>query len=394
MFSPERMSSAQSSIETTPYESRVENLFEDSVVVINEGQKGVILFVEDGVYHKYIDDSHESGKDVAFKLLKVGVESELLQEVTVHKRAQKILQTSGVSSDDYAQIPEIVFERAAIHPRGKLLDWSKKNKIKNVDEKVLMFAMDFIPGKTIGEILLQETLRKHPRSPYRDGAGSLDSLQYSSLAAATEEVLGVHGNKDVLMDRTMEYLKQSGFVLPRKIASQISRTINLLNAAGVFHRDLHWGNIMVTDWGLPSVQAHIIDFGEGVISKDESTYENDQRGYISDALSAGRYTELSSDRTRIAQNLIKKMEKNSVWLSAIDDLSIAINLGEVALQQQMHRQWQKLGDRQLFLGLIQTVSDRNQDRRSVIVLACKRFASEIPLADANKVLDFLKSFEN
>lgn len=393
MFAFEKEVRAPATIETTPHESRVEKLFEDDVTVINEGQKGVILFVDDGVYRKYVDDTRTANKDVAFKLLKVGNEADLIQEITVHKKALDVLRASNFAQGEYAYIPEIVFERAAIHPRGKLLEWSQKNRRNLSDEKILMFAMDFIPGKTIGEILLQEILSRHPDSSYRGRTGGLDMLPYTSLESAAEALFGVHGNKYVLMDRAMEYLSQTDFVLPRKVSSQIARTLGLLNSAGVFHRDLHWGNIMVTDWGLPSVQTHIIDFGDGIVSQHESEFLDDQRGFISDTLSVGRYIELSTNRKRLAENLIQKMKKNTEWVSAVEDISVAMRLGRSAVESQLQRQWYRLNNRSLFLGMLQVVMEKN-DERGDFILACHEFANQMQLADSNKIHEFLRLFEN
>lgn len=372
----------------------IEKIFEEKdIVVINEGEKGVILFVEESVFNHYVHLEKKTDNDVALKLLKFGAENDLMQEVFVHKQAREIIAQSGKKPDEIAQVPEIIFERAALSPRGKMLEWCNKTHKNLSREKILMFAMDYIPGKNIGELLLAETHRRHPRSPYFKGVGGLEHLPYSSLAIAAEILFSVNGNKDILMDRVFDFLKKDGFVLPSRISTQISRAVAELNKNGLFHRDLHWGNIMITNWGKEDAQAYIIDFGEGTYDSENSTryQEITQKRHISDAFSAGRYIELSHVSRGISEKIIEKMRKDPVWVALLNNTMISCDLEDSALYTQLFRSWEQLSDKTRFFGLIQTVFlQRPQDAYRLKNLSIQ-LSKKLAIADANALMAFVEA---
>lgn len=386
---------ARPAIETTKFESEIEKIFEDDeVVVINEGENGVILFVEEERFNYHIQSKEKQSGDVAFKLLKLGIEKDLIQEITVHKQAQKIIAASGKNPNEIAQIPEIVFERASVTPRGKILEWCNKTHRNLAREKILMFAMDYIPGKNMGELLLAEMHKRHPRSPYFRGMGGLSELSYSSLAIAAEEIFSIHGNKDILMDRVFEFLKKDGFVLPSRISMQISRAIAELNQNGLYHRDLHWGNIMVTNWGKEDARSYIIDFGESVYDVNNSSLfrEQVQKRHISDSFSVGRYTELATVSKGISEKIIEKMRKDPVWSGCLNNVLIACDLGGDALSVQFERSWNLLSDKTKFFGLIQTVFSARPHENSRLKGLSVHLAKGLSVADSNALLSFVDEF--
>lgn len=381
-------------LETVPYEIEIENLLEADVSVVNEGERGFIACVPAHTYHAFVDHnrSPESDTDVAFKMLKLGTEKSLLQEVTMHKKAQQIIAAASRAAGEIAQIPRLVFERAAIHPRGRLLAWCKKNGHR-YDEKMLMFAMDFVPGNTLGEILLREVLIRHKDSMYRGGAHSVNDLGYPTLAAAAEQIFGVNQNKDLLIERACEFLKKDGFILPSRISRQISRTIALLNQEGLYHRDLHWGNIMVTDWNSDTAQAFIIDFGESAfIEGDESKRTTIQQKTVSDVFYVSQYSDLSlQKRAEFPEKTLVKMSKNPEWVSCTDNLTIALQLGDAGVLFQFARSWEQLNDKTLFFGMIAAAAQNNPEAIESLKTAGRDFAQKLSLADSNNLLAFLNT---
>lgn len=379
-------------IETAEFEPEIEKIFEeDEVVVINEGEKGVILFVDKDRFDHYIHPQIKREDDVAFKLLKFGVEEDLAQEILVHKQAQKIIASSGKKPSEIAQIPEIVFERASVRPKGKMLDWCNKTHRTLLRERILMFAMDYIPGKNMGELLLAEMHRRHPKSPYFQGMGGLSQLPYSSLAIAAESLFLVHGSKDVLMDRVFDFLKKDGFVLSSRISMQISRAIAVLNQQGLFHRDLHWGNIMVTNWGEADAQAYIIDFGEGVYDSGNSSFfrETSQKRHISDTFSVGRYTELATVSKGISEKIIEKMRKDPIWTGLLNNVLVACDLEDAALFVQLDRSWERLADKTKFFGLLQTVFIARPDEIHRLKNLSLQLSKKLSIADSNALVNFI-----
>ena len=379
-------------IETTEFEPEIEKIFEEKeIVVINEGEKGVILFVDEKKFNRYIHPKKIQESDVAFKLLKFGAEEDLVQEILVHKRAQKIIASSGKRPSEIAQIPEIIFERVSIRPKGKMLEWCNKTNRNLLRERVLMFAMDYIPGKNMGELLLAEMHRRHPKSPHFQGMGGLSQLPYSSLAIAAEGLFSVYGSKDTLMDRVFDFLKKDGFVLPSRVSMQISRAIAELNQQGLFHRDLHWGNIMVTNWGEADAQAYIIDFGEGVFDSGNSSFfrETSQKRHISDTFSVGRYTELASVSKGISEKIIEKMRKDPVWTGLLNNVLVACDLGDVALFAQLDRSWERLADKTKFFGLLQTMFAARPSEIHRLKKISLQLSKKLSIADSNALATFV-----
>jgi len=383
-------SGAPEQLETVPYELQIEKLLETDVNIVNEGERGFIACVPEHTYHQFIDEHSDS--DVAFKMLKLGTEKSLLQEVTMHKKAQRIIAASGVSPDEIAQIPKLIFERAAIKPRGRLLEWCQKNG-HHFDEKMLMFAMDFVPGSTLGEILLREVLVRHKDSMYAGGAHGVSELAYPTLAAAAEQIFGITRSEERLIEYSCEFLKKDGFVLPLRISKQISRAINTLNQEGLYHRDLHWGNVMIVDWNSDNSQTFIIDFGESAfVNNNEALRPSVQQGHLSDVLYAGKYSDLSiRKRAEISEKTLVKMSKNPDWVSSVDDLAIALHLGDAGIQHQFKRSWERLNDKTLFFGMIFAAVQKNPEALNIFQKAGRDFAQSLSLSDSNNLLDFLKS---
>ena len=122
-------------------------------------------------------------------------------------------------------------------------------------------VMETIKGKTLSHLMfgkMAERLYRRDPEKYAMLAGAeawREDVIISTLMAHVDELKGY--SKEDAAKVIYNTLHGTGLV-SEEIALQVGAAVRALNNAGIFHRDLHERNIMISDDGT---QASIIDFG-------------------------------------------------------------------------------------------------------------------------------------
>lgn len=122
-------------------------------------------------------------------------------------------------------------------------------------------VMEAVKGKTLSHLMFQKMAEKlFQRDPqkYAVFAGAeawREDIVINTLVAHVDELRGY--SKEDAAKVIYNTLHGTGLV-SEDIALQVGAAVRALNNAGIFHRDLHERNIMISEDGT---QASIIDFG-------------------------------------------------------------------------------------------------------------------------------------
>lgn len=142
-----------------------------------------------------------------------------------------------------------------------------------------LFMMDYIPGKDLATVMM-EWIIDHPPENMEAFAVKKKNMTKQELRQQVVDLLGLHFDDSDVSPHEMKqhlqqvdwysqqaiykHLKATGFRINPSLVSQIEKTAAAAKQAGLFHRDAHEGNIILTgDYlGEEAARAYVIDFGE------------------------------------------------------------------------------------------------------------------------------------
>lgn len=157
-------------------------------------------------------------------------------------------------------------------------------------------VMETVKGKTLSHLMFLKMAEKlHQRDPEKYALFA-DAGQWREdvLIDAMIHIDELHGySKEDAAQVIYNTLHGSGLV-SEDIALQVGAAVRALNNAGLFHRDLHERNIMISDDGK---QAWIIDFGA---SKYDPAYGKDRNVRRDSIYDVGQQMRLWDDQNVVA----------------------------------------------------------------------------------------------
>ncbi len=160
----------------------------------------------------------------------------------------------------------------------------------NIPEYIVM---ETVKGKTLSHLMFQKMADGlYQRDPtkyavFKEASKWREDVLADTLIAHVEELRSY--SRDEAAQVIYNTLHGSGLI-SEEIALQVGSAIRALNDAGLFHRDLHERNIMVSDDGT---KAWIIDFGS---AKFDPSYGKDRKTSRDDIYDVGGSLRLWDDQ--------------------------------------------------------------------------------------------------
>ncbi|MEO5927622.1 MAG: phosphotransferase [Patescibacteria group bacterium] len=184
------------------------------------------------------------------------LDNELQVEMQLQERAYRILEDARVKGLSVARVPQ---------------PWVYIKTSKG--EEIL--SMDRVPGKTLRRLMLERVVQNVPDKDILPGYRR-EMLKDAHDDDLEEMVLNrfLKAGAKSTAEMHQALVSQAGSppFLSTELALQIRNTLQTLNRNGLYHRDLHAKNIMISD---DLTQAYLIDFGRASYgehtSMDEAT---------------------------------------------------------------------------------------------------------------------------
>ena len=256
----------------------------------NEGSEALIYKVDaHGIPQEFRDALQKKGTtfdggDMAVKMLKLYSPPAGIREYRIHQRAYRLVEAAmREHPGKYAAVPKpTLFRELTISDETARKLKGDGAQISNDRVEVLM--MDYVHGQDVATVFYTWILEHHRGALKLDEGSSFADIRDAVAIALDFERPGgksfreaerIAEERAVNNDnqkRVYDFLVKHGFKMSTDLALQVRNTVELLHANGIYHRDLHERNLMVTDFGLPDQQGYIIDFGRS--GMDSSDGEN------------------------------------------------------------------------------------------------------------------------
>ena len=327
--------------------------------IVNEGNAGVIATIKIGQVPGFLMDNFnfESGQeknDLAMKMFKICNPGKADQEVLAHSRANEIL-----GSSDSLKVPKLYYH-GRLPIRGKeteLNNYLINNGIDISGGEFDIIIMDYILGKDFSSYLLDKSLS------FIDEKDLLpDTADVKSRLAENEQVkfnelydvmalqLNFSSDENGSFQERMaaekeneakivSFLRAKGFVIDKEKFNGLKTGVKKLNDNGLYHRDLHARNIMVSmDEKGEIKDYYLIDFGEAIDDpKNENPYQDGDKIYRNDNSFFASYellTEADDGLSKQEKNWIRRQESlTKRILSRIESDANWLALKEVAVSE-------------------------------------------------------------
>ncbi|MFA6995108.1 MAG: protein kinase [Patescibacteria group bacterium] len=280
---------------------------------INEGNKGIIGMVNlDHIPAKINFNLNRINTNIkvkeplelATKILKIYQFGAGKQEFEMQQRAYNLINQTN--PEEFIKIPQIYFYRQlSINNNDTVL----RNKLESdgIDlssKKCDVLLMDFIPGDDFGSYLYKEIIK---RATDRDLLNDRELIEFreeiktgktqpdftrlnevvSFLVGLTYDDQQDNAINTDKIDRDnhlkiIKFLQNKDFQLPVEKFNKIKKTLNYLNKNGIYHRDLHERNIMLTyDSAGGIADFYLVDFGSTVDNSADSSEESEyDKNYV------------------------------------------------------------------------------------------------------------------
>lgn len=279
---------------------------------INEGNAGVIGLIDlkevpaplASILQQADKPKIKTDSRFATKILKVYQFGAGRQEFAIQKRAYELINQKD--SDKFVRIPKIYLYRQL---NLKDDDGPLKNKLETegIDvssQKCELMLMDFVPGDDFGTYLYKEVVKNATdhelfndaellafREEIRTGKISPDFAQLDEIVEILVGLKYSDENADLREQikteqenylRIVNFLQQKKFRLDGEKFNKIRTTLNYLHKNGIYHRDLHERNIMLTyEPGSDRIaDFYLVDFGEAIDTQTQSHEAYRDRDYI------------------------------------------------------------------------------------------------------------------
>jgi hypothetical protein len=347
----------------------LDNLFKISLlkaVTINQGNNGLIKKIETDALPPELIDYFEKeqrielrGKDsLVFKMIKVYTNGVGKNEFETQKKSYELVKDVAEegNQDEYAKVPHpYIYRELTIDENLKQL--LKAEGLDFNQDKIEILVMDFVEGEDFATHLYKEVLRRHKGSVHLKD--HLDEMRLDEIIDEVARVLrfeapggksrdeGIRKFEEKIVmnenaDKIIKFLEKNGFTLDPSFMTKIRNTINLWHEHGIYHRDLHERNTIVS-----SKDVYIIDFGESIsdgskkdadnlyqnplkskaLIKDEFILERYKRLVKSDSGLDKRVSLLTNDLDSLKKIIFEDEQKKNAW----DNLFATINADNLDL---------------------------------------------------------------
>ena len=309
----------------------MDNFFEQMLhtsPVVASGRDGIILQVNISNFGpEDTETMRQNGIEItadeyALKMLKIYRPGDGAKEYQIQKEAYEIL----AGHDDMAHVPKPIvmkLQQLSEHDREYLRSYAPF-----IDNEAELILMDFIEGTDLATYIYNFILSRNGYDEQMvanmsfeqkhsliggilnfEKAKNADSGDFRELYALREN-----------MRKLMIYLKKKDFHIDQNFLDKIKNAVELLEAKGIFHNDLHDRNVMIGKDGNP----YIIDFGRSV--RDKSDQESDDIAIVR------RYEELNKtekiDGAKEWLDIENKILKSERWLKILEKMESYLLNGE------------------------------------------------------------------
>ena len=251
-----------------------------AAIKVNEGNKGIILELDttnlpneaNDYFLVDLADDGEEDETIAVKLLKIYAGTEGRDEYDLQKKARRVLKAEKIKG---VRVPKPRNFRELTIQNDEVIKHLESMGIKiGLDGIVEIISMDFVPGRDLATIMYEAYVRNHKADfqkayPDLELEDYLKQININDLINLVHRLAGVK-NKYSNFDDSPEAAQERNEIdkiisqnvihqglITKDQAQALLSAVNALHKHGIYHRDLHPRNIMITDDG----EMEIIDFG-------------------------------------------------------------------------------------------------------------------------------------
>jgi len=244
---------------------------------INEGNNGVIFQIDLKDFHpltiKHVFPEITDEDLLAIKALKIYQHGAIEREADYQKRAYEA--NGGNTDPQSAKIPRPISCRELHIDLESLKSKLKKSGIAN-PEMVSVMLMDYVPGDDLATYFYKKLLAVIPSKKGMVDKENLDLLPFDQLEedfcealnltvptpeqkARGVDIIWIDKNNQEIIERKLE---KYDIAFDPKIFDRLTRTLNKLHKAGLYHNDIHERNIkFILDEQGKLIDVYLIDFG-------------------------------------------------------------------------------------------------------------------------------------
>ncbi len=394
---------------------------------IEEGVNGIIVRTELSALDPELREEFgnvEYDDTSAAKILKVYLPGSAEKELSHQYAAGKILEDEPIAAP-HAKVPR-TFAAYDLTVHDQTKEHLHALGMQVPEDHVEIMLMEYITGRDLETLLLQEVLLRHPDAHVNPSTVPL--LNYLSLysqvagllhlESTSEQYAKQQSDREILraqsrnMERIISFLKNSDFVLNAEILQQVETTLQRLHGRGMYHRDAHARNIMVVgsiEKGGKNVQTYLIDFSNAVlgIKKGDNPYteedEHDRILYPDDFSILRRLSTLtethietrskeSSARLRDLQQLEERiMKKSGDEKQFLDRFTTDTNPGQAvrnAMRARIGGSTSDVDTKIFFIGVATLLRSGKLDQQELAAVLENEMTT-LPQAKQNQVVQFL-----
>lgn len=270
---------------------------------INEGNNGVIFEVrtdlmETGLKKFLAEKGIEISENQVLKMLKIYRPGYGKREFEIQQAAYQALN----ASEDVAKIPRPIFF-IDLQLDKATLDFLNNSGLHFPEGRAELLLMDLVPGADLATLFYRQALKEAQPENYPD-LDSVSVLSFNTLQTELIETLGFKkpgGRGSTESEKAFEarkvdnenaeklfdFLRKKGFLLPPSVLVKLEKTLRSLHNRGIFHRDLHERNIMISGDlnDEETLEVYLLDFGSAKIVKtgqESGVYEEAEMVYSDD----------------------------------------------------------------------------------------------------------------
>jgi len=331
---------------------------------IKEGNNGIIISLEEGLVRSFFKKQNLDVSDsVVSKILKIYRAGDAEREAGFQNDAYEIIEKAKLHNPDlkYADIPKMHLYQTL--ETGQIKDFLDHECGLNgkVGEKIEVIIMDEMPGEDLATVMYREILNKvladrRLRQNVADlenwSKEDFDNMSFENLMLHVGRALKLETPtaKDIVDPMKMRGISQRNAKKIKKhigylpvladIFERLKNTVKVLHENGLYHRDLHERNVMVSGSGK-DLKVSLIDFGSAAkIGGNTDPYEGKEADFMLDETLWTVYADLA-----------KKPEKPSTKIDANNNRIIG----------------KKISDALSFLGKRGKTSDFNNEISGVVL---------------------------
>ncbi len=311
---------------------------------INEGANSVIGLINFSELDERLIDYFFQGKEkpsnekLAIKMLKVYTDANLAKsEGELQIKARELLADNPIPGVD---VPEVYFCDSVPVMSDDLKNHLIAEGIDLEDNKIGVVLMDFIEGEDMLTYLYKEALKKYqvvkPEENKKLLSFSPDLAEvdtqlehgamtdFPKLQNRVSLALDLKLARNSLdqpevrqtnMEKLVKFFSDNDLVIDEAIIERLAQTISLFNKNGLYHRDLHERNVMLSfgDDNKTIDRLSVIDFGLSALGTpgDDDIYIEGDKKFPNDNYLVWSYKAITKPKAELEkEQFFSKLNKN------------------------------------------------------------------------------------